>query len=571
MNRNAENHFQYAPMSNIERSKMPYVQPNIGTCKMAELVPFFSDETIQPMDTFQINCNMVLRLLTPITPTMANMFVDLFFFFVPMRLVWEHTEEYFGENPNGAWIQETEYYTPIINSGENGFAVGSIMDYLYGAPVNVANLEVSALSLRAYVKCYNDWFRDQNWIAPKEERTDDSDITFDNTDPTKGGVPFKIAKYHDIITSLLPAPQKGTAVSLPLGISAPVTLNSNTVQVYGNGKTLGLQNASGNHYGFGLLNGSTNGIAATASYNKTIGTSGDYNIQSTVGVNVGLGITTEQNGQSGITGKLSDTSGTADLTTATASTINSLREAFAYQRIMEKMARGGSRYTEIIKSFFGVNASYARLQRAEYLGGKSIPLDMIEIAQTSSTDATSPQGNVAAMGKTVISDRMFTKSFDEWGILIGMFAIRQRHYYQQGIEKQYKIRRKYERYFPQLAHLGEQPVYREEIYATGTEENDKTVLGFQEAWWFMRYRMAKITGYMRSGITGSLDFWHQGDYYTSAPVISEDFINETDTYLRRTLAVTDATTHQFQFATQIHGSVTRAMPTYSIPGLIDHF
>lgn len=583
MQRNTEQRFYQAPMTGIERSKTPYRQDNIGTIKMGELIPFFSDETIMPADTFQIDCSIVLRALTAKTPTMSNMFLDIFFFFVPMRLVWEHTEEYYGENPDEAWVNEVEYFSPILKTGANeSFKVGSVVDYLYGAPVNVNNLWVSALSLRSYVKCYNDWFRDQNWIAPKTLDTSDADTTYDDTDPTKGGRPFKIAKYHDVITSLLPDCQKGTAALLPLGTSAPI---------YGTGNPLLLQ--------MNAITGNTD-IEKTTSALRAYGylkTTAAYNLSPVAPINGAMrpkvgeeitsswpsgdnkwddhatGLPTKEDFLKYASTQFKD-NGTgiyADLSAATAANINSLREAFAYQRIMEKMARGGSRYNEIIKSFWGVNASSARLQRAEYLGGKSIPIDMTEIVQTSSTDTTSPQGNLTAMSKTVASDRMFTKSFEEFGIIIGMFAIRQQHYYSQGIEKQYHVRKKFERYFPQLAHLGEQPVYTEEIYATGVEEEDKTVLGFQEAWWWYRYRLNKITGYMRSGITGSLDVWHQGDYYTNAPVISEQFINETDTYLRRTLAVTDNETHQFLFASSVHGSATRALPLYSIPGLIDHF
>lgn len=572
MQRNTEQRFYQAPMTGIERSKTPYRQDNIGTIKMGELIPFFSDETIMPADTFQIDCSIVLRALTAKTPTMSNMFLDIFFFFVPMRLVWEHTEEYYGENPDEAWVNEVEYFSPILKTGANeSFKVGSVVDYLYGAPVNVNNLWVSALSLRSYVKCYNDWFRDQNWIAPKTLDTSDADTTYDDTDPTKGGRPFKIAKYHDVITSLLPDCQKGTAALLPLGTSAPI---------YGNNKNIIFQTTSEPYVGTILQN-----IGNAMTFTEQ----GQGRVNLKIGANDGgqhnLNDQVIESYQSSIGGKYvglfskeaqeilpsRDSGMYADLSAATAASINNLREAFAYQRIMEKMARGGTRYNEIIKSFWGVNASSARLQRAEYLGGKSIPIDMTEIVQTSSTDNISPQGNLTAMSKTVASDRMFTKSFEEFGIIIGIFAIRQQHYYSQGIEKQYHVRKKFERYFPQLAHLGEQPVYTEEIYATGVEANDKTVLGFQEAWWWYRYRLNKITGYMRSGITGSLDVWHQGDYYTNAPVISEQFINETDTYLRRTLAVTDNETHQFLFASSVHGSATRALPLYSIPGLIDHF
>lgn len=578
MQRNTEQRFYQAPMTGIERSSTPYRQDCIGTLKMGELIPFFSDETIMPADTFQINCGIVLRALTAKTPTMANMFLDIYFFFVPLRLIWEHTEAFFGENEDGEWAVETEYYTPILKSGQNGFTVGSIVDYLYGVPTGIANLSISAFSLRSYIKCYNDWFRDQNWIAPKTLDKSDGDTTFDSTDPTKGGTPFKIAKYHDLITSLLPSPQKGAATLLPLGTSAPVYGTGSPLLFQMNavtGDTVAEKSASAAlAYGYTKYSQGTN-IQVVTPQNGTERTKvGDSasNTYRTGWLDHAIGLPKKEDFKYATTQfKEMGTGAYTDLSEATSANINTLREAFAYQRIMEKMARGGTRYNELIKSFWGVNVSNARLQRAEYLGGKSIPIDMTEIVQTSATDSTSPQGNLTAMSKTVNDDRMFTKSFEEHGVIIGMFAIRQQHFYQQGIEKQYKIRRRYERYFPQLAHIGEQPVYTEEIYATGIENNDKTVLGFQEAWWFYRYRLNKIVGYMRSGIQGSLDIWHQGDYYENAPVISEQFINETDTYLRRTLAVTDNETHQFLFASSVYGKTTRALPLYSIPGLIDHF
>lgn len=555
--RNKESRFNQAPTTGISRSKIPYSQRKIFTAKMADLIPFFTESTIMPGDTFILDLAMVVRLLTPISPTMDDLFVDTYFFFVPYRLVWEHLKEFYGENTNGAWVQQVEYTKPklIIDTTKTNpttkYDIGSVWDYLYGGNPNATKVSVDALPVRAYGLIYNEWFRDENWIAPHTIPLTDADTYYDKTDPVKGGMPFKIAKYHDLFTSLLPAPQKGTAVSIPLGTTAPV-------QVFGTGKTLGLTNGTTNYglhyaYGDGL-------VGETNAYNKTLPSN---NTSSGFANSADVGIVRDPN-TSGLTG-------TADLSQATAATINSLREAFAYQRIMEKMARGGSRYTEIIKSFWGVQAADSRLQRPEYLGGKSLPLSMLQVPQTSSSDTTSPQGNLAAYSHTADASRAFAKSFTEHGCIIGLIAIRQKHSYQQGIEKQFQQFRKYDNFFPQLGYLGEQAVKTSEIYNTDDSTNDAVVLGFNEAWYQYRYRQDGVAGYMRSGITGSLDIWHYADYYSNAPTVAKPFIEETDAYLRRTLAVTDNETHQFYIATMIKGTATRPIPIFSIPGLIDHY
>lgn len=557
--RNKEARFNIAPMSGIPRSKFPYSQRKVFTAKMADLIPFFVDCTIMPNDTFILDLAMVIRLLTPITPTMDDLYVDTYFFFVPYRLIWVHSKEFFGENTSGAWVQEVEYTKPklkIDTTGENPtttkYDIGSVWDYMYGGNPNAIKVSVDALPVRAYGLVYNEWFRDENWIAPHSVPTDDTDVYYSKTNPVRGGMPFKIAKYHDLYTSLLPAPQKGTAVSVPIGTRAPVV---------GDGKALGLWNGTRYFPMTSKQSGSVGGTM-TALGNQTTTANAGASIGNNASLGDGIGIGVSKNAtESGLY---------ADLTNATAATINSLREAFAYQRIMEKMARGGTRYTEIVKSFWGVTAADSRLQRPEYLGGKSLPLSMLQVPQTSSTDNTSPQGNVAAFSHTADSSRAFSKSFTEHGIILGLMAIRQKHSYQQGIEKQFKQFRRYDNFFPQLNYLGEQAVKTYELYNYDDSTSDDVVLGFNEAWYQYRYRQDSVAGYMRSGITGSLDIWHYADNYDNAPTISQDFIEETDTYLRRTLAVTDNETHQFYVATMIKGTATRALALFSIPGLIDH-
>ena len=557
--RNKESTFLTAPQTRMSRSAFPYSQRKIFTCNQGALVPFFVDATIMPGDTFKLNLSLVARMLTPIAPTMDDIYLDTYFFFTPYRLVWDHFKEFYGENTSGAWVQETEYTKPklILDATvpdpyapagttiyNNSFQVGSVWDYLYGGNVDtITYAEVDALPIRAYVTIYNEWFRDENWIAPKTCPTDDNNIYFSLFETVNGGPCFRIAKYHDLYTSLLPAPQKGTAVTLPLGTTAPVKLSGTNT--------------------YAIVRKATDGTVMPASFGTPtdslslcVGNNGEFVNEATSNNNF-------------IQGFL-DPNGTlmTDLSNATAANINALREAFAYQRIMEKMARGGTRYTEIVKSFWGVNAADSRLQRPEYLGGKSLPLSMYQVPQTSSTDAVTPQGNLAGYLHSATSDRAFTKSFTEHGCVIGLLAIRQKHSYQQGIERQFQMFRKYDNYFPQLAFLGEQAVKTVELY-NGDPTTDEIVLGFNEAWYQYRYRQDTVAGYMRSGISGSLDIWHYADYYTSAPTISEAFINETDTYLKRTLAVQE-NTHQFQIATMVKGTAVREIPLRSIPGLIDH-
>lgn len=558
--RNKEHRFDLAPQVSIPRCMEPYNQNIKGTFKAGDLIPFFVDMSIMPGDTLKLKMALIARMLTPIHPVMDNCFIDTYFFAVPWRLCWEHTKEFWGENTESAWYSTTEYEIPKLKSGANAsFDIGSIVDYMGLTRPGVKNVTITALPIRAYREIYNEWFRDQNLIAPPAKRINDTDITYDFTDTTKGGIPFKIAKYHDYFTSCVPSIVKGEEITFPLGISA---------QVYGNGKNIGLTDGGTSPLGLKTVSGSYQLTAKSDAYNKNVG---DTTSTDGAGTNKAIGLL-----QKDLLNPV-ETGIYADLANATAAPISVVREAFAYSRILERMALAGSRYTEIIKAFWGVNSPDQRLQRPEYLGGASIPVSISQINQTSSTDTTSPQGNAGAMSITTDFRPIFTKSFTEHTIVMGLMAVRQKHSYQQGTERIYSSFKKLEFYMPPLCNLSQQAVLNKEIFTQGenvvdSDGNiiDNQVFGYQEAWAHYRYRPDRICGELRSDASLSLDVWHYGDDYENLPVLSEDFINETDDYIKRTLAVQNTDTCQFLFDTKISGTIVRCMSRYSIPGLLDH-
>ena len=516
------------------------------TFNAGKLIPLYWDEVL-PGDTRSIDISQVTRMTTPILPVMDNAYIDFAAYFVPMRLVWEHTKEFFGENTSTYWTPSVTYTIPQVTSPSGGWNVGTIADYM-GIPTGVANLSVSALPFRAYALIYNEWYRDQNVQTPLYLIKGDSTTTGSNgntyvNDVYKGGEPVPVAKFHDYFTSCLPAPQKGPAVNLPLGTTAPVV---------GNGKALGLSNGSNNYV---PKQGGSSSIDLGAFVTASLPTTTSGTAAST---NQAFGVTTDAT-KSGLI---------ADLSTATAATINQLREAFQIQRLYEKDARGGTRYRELIHSHFGVTSSDARMQVPEFLGGKRIPINMTQVAQTSSTDSVSPQGNVAAFSLTGSSDNLFVKSFEEHGFIFIMGYVRTDNTYQQGLERSWSRTRRFDYYWPTLANLGEQAVLNKEIYCQGNSTTDNQVFGYQEAWADYRYKPSRVSGKMRSSATGTLDAYHYASNFSSLPTLSANFINESDANVQRTLAVSGEPQFIIDFA--VRDKATRVMPMYSIPGLVDH-
>lgn len=537
---NSSVHFSEIPNVEKMRSRFDRSAGNKLTLNTGDLVPLYIDEVL-PGDTITADFAHVTRMTTPIAPVMDSAALDVYAFFVPCRLLWNHWKAFWGENEVTHWEQQTEYEIPQIEAPSGGWDVGTLADY-FGIPVGVNNISVNHLPFRAYCKIVNDWFRDENLTDPCFFNEDETTLTGVNkglnydytTDTQLGAAPFKVAKWHDYFTSALPAPQKGPSVNIPLGANAPVIFNDKTyktgvVDTNLEGMQLGVWNNSGTLTPFGADLENELTYQAIAS---------------------GKGALLE-----------------ADLANATAASISQLRQAFAIQRFYEAQARGGSRYTEFVKNIFGVTSPDARQQRAEFCGAKRFPINMDQVLQTSATDAVTPQGNTAAFSCTVNADNMCTYSATEHGYFFILGCIRTNHSYQQGIEKMWNRKKWTDFYVPQFANLSEMPILEKEIYAQGTSADDE-VFGYQEAWAEYRYKPNRICGKLRSGVTGSLDLWHYGDYYTAKPQLSDEWIRETEANVARTLAVQNEP--QFIMDTHVKAIWTRVMPMYSVPGLLDH-
>lgn len=512
--------FSRVPSAEIPRSTFDRSHGHKTTFNAGYLVPIFVDEAL-PGDTFKLSMTGFARMATPIFPIMDNMVMDTHFFAVPVRLLWDNWERFNGQQDNPG--DSTDFLVPQIVSPVGGYLPNTLEDYM-GLPVGIAGLSHSALWHRAYHLIWNTWYRDQNLQdslpVPKTDGPDDPALY----------ALRRRGKRHDYFTSCLPWPQKGPGVQIPLGEAAYVKFD----QIAGSDVD--------NEYAVLRRDGA-----------GAFATSGD----------VALGVQGTDMAVS------SSANLYADLSTATAATINSLRQAFQIQKIYERDARGGTRYLEVLKAHFGVTAPDFRLQRPEFLGGGSSPVNVAPIPQTSAsgTYADSPQGNLAAMATSVMQNHGFSMSFTEHCVILGLVSVRADLTYQQGLARMWKRRTRFDFYWPALAHIGEQAVLQGEIYAQGTAADD-TVFGYQERYAEYRYKPSIITGTFRSSHPQSLDAWHLSQDFSTAPVLDDAFISENPP-LERVIAVT--TEPHFLFDSYFAMHCARPMPVYGVPGLIDHF
>ncbi|WNK12511.1 MAG: major capsid protein [Microvirus sp.] len=515
--------FSQVPKAEIPRSSFDRSAGYKTTFSSGELIPVFFDEAL-PGDTFTLNMSVFARLATPLHPFMDNVFMNTFFFFIPYRLIWDNFQKFMGEQNNPG--DSVDYLVPQMLAPVGGYGELSIYDY-FALPTKVAGFAHSSLPLRAYNLVWNDWFRDQNLqnsvTVPKG----------DTNDPTATYTLLRRGKRHDYFTSGLPWPQKGPGVDIPLGTSAPISIpGANTTGA-----------------GVGTLWGGP-GTPPILANTKNLNSS-------TTDLTQGSGTLSSLNGLM-----------YADLSQATAATINQLRQAFQIQKLYERDARGGTRYTEIIRAHFNVVSPDARLQRPEYLGGGQSPLNLHQVAQTSSTETEpTPQGSLAAYGTSVFTGHGFSKSFTEHGVILGLLCVRADLNYQQGLNRMWSRRTKFDFYWPALSHIGEQAILNKEIYTQGTSADDE-VFAYQERFAEYRYKPSMITGLMRSNATQSLDTWHLAQDFASLPALNAAFIEERPP-IDRVIAVPSEP--QWIMDSYAKLRCARPMPTYGVPGLIDHF
>ena len=557
MNRNNERHFNQIPEMKASRTRFNRDQTILTTFDSGKLIPFYVDEVL-PGDTFNVNTTAIIRMTTPKYPVMDDAFIDFYYFYCPNRILWDNFKKFMGEVENKPWMPSKAYKVPQIEIVKNTETPnpreGSILDYM-GVPTKVAEkFSVNALPVRAYVKIWNEFFRDENNENEANYRTDDAEVSYDETDDENiegiiqraitGGRCLPVNRFHDYFSSSLPYAQRGPAVSLPMEGNAPIRL----------GETDGT---------YIDVNTSMNMVVGTTQQSNKAGSLNYLKEYNKPGEKAQM----EYTGTVGATGSVGDGGWMyADLGAVTATTINELRKAVAVQQYYEALARGGSRYREQVRALWNVVISDKTVQVPEYLGGGRYHVNMSQIVQTSGqqTDNDTPIGETGAMSVTPINESSFIKSFEEHGFVIGVCCVRHNHSYQQGLERFWSRTDRLDYYVPQFANLGEQPIKKKEIMLTGTETDEET-FGYQEAWADYRMKPNRVSGKMRSNATGTLDYWHYADNYRKAPILSQEWMSEGKSEIARTLIVQSEP--QFFGAIRVANKTTRRMPLYSVPGL----
>lgn len=568
MNSNDFNRFTYNPVDlDMSRSMLNLDHGVKFSANVGELIPFEVREVL-PGDTFTVDTTKIIRMQPMVSPIMDQIVLDTYWFFVPNRLVWSHWQNFMGQNDSSAWSPSVEYTIPTLQIPSGGFDVGTIADYL-GIPPTSLNQGryVNVLPFRAYALICDQWFRAESLQDPVHVHVDDSIRTGVNTDDQVtdielGGKPFIAGKFPDYFTSCLPAPQLGDPVTFSLAGDVPVnSLSTPHLQM---GASIP-PNAAPLTFNYGNVN---NKFDYSSASRPVVVAAGSSDHKSNDLQLAGTNSTTA-------TGSLYPANLYASLSQVPMFNINDLRTAFAIQRYMEKSARFGTRYIEMLHAFFGVTSPDARLQRAEYLGGSRVPLEVNSVQQTSATiSGSTPQGNPSGLSVTGERHSDFTYSATEHGFIFGLAVARYHHTYGQGVERFWLYNDKFDFYLPTFANIGEQPVYGEELYFASspnpTNPLDKSIFGYQEAWSHYKYANSRVMGEMRPGVSNSLSSWHLADYYSSNPTLNAAWIREDKTNVDRTLAVTSSVSNQYWCDFWIDMKAARVMPLYSIPGLIDH-
>lgn len=536
------------------RTRFNRDQTILTTFDSGRLIPFYVDEVL-PGDTFSVDTSAIIRMTTPKYPVMDDAFIDFYYFYCPNRILWDNFKYFMGEVEATPWMPKKEYAVPQIKiKGTDAKPVPdekSILDYM-GVPTKIKKeFSINALPIRAYVKIWNEFFRDENVDNTAVLKTDDASVEYKFGDESwvqeaennayTGGNLLPVNKFHDYFTSCLPYPQRGPDVTLPMQGNARIT-----------GYTSDKFEERAPLYVNSFFDGSANpgnvkdrlyaiaedGGTGSAYLNIGDGTGSDHSV-------VYLG---------------------ADLNSVTAATINDLRKAVAVQQYYEALARGGSRYREQVQALWDVVISDKTVQVPEYLGGGRYHVNINQIVQTSGqqTNDDTPIGETGAMSVTPINESSFTKSFEEHGFVIGVCCVRHNRSYQQGLERFWSRTDRLDYYVPQFANLGEQPVKKKEIMLTGNATDEET-FGYQEAWADYRMKPNRVSGKMRSNAVGTMDFWHYADYYPNIPTLSQDWMEEGKKEIARTLIVQNEP--QFFGAIRVANKTTRRMPLYSVPGL----